>query len=208
MPRKKQPAQSPPPSFDDNQTPGDTLPAKNTTITKAKRGRPIDVDTSKPVSSPKKKKNKPGVRQQPATTATDDDIPAADASAASRPQPRHKGMPVTRPGTQKKAQPAGDAAAADGTSPLGDGQATEADEKQQRLAAALGNEDARVAEADQKLKERTEMARQVMLADQGHDLDISREEDIESDYAEENEPEVQQTRTSKVCDPNTHLPVL
>ena len=192
--RKKQPVSLPPP--ENNQEQADTnddelLPTAMTTTKKSKKGasqakrdRPADVDTSKSVSSPKRKKKKAGVLgviRQPLTGTDDDDDPVP--TVVRRPQPRLRRAPGTT-STAAKAQSTRDDVASKLTSVPED---TE-DEKRQRLAAALVDADTREAKADQQSKARNELARR-MLADQNPDdaMDSSEEEDTGSDNAEDAE---------------------
>jgi hypothetical protein len=186
--RRKQPASPPPP--ENNQEQVDTndneqLPTTTTRKQKpaAKRNRPADVDTSKPVSSPKRKKKKAGivgVIRQPLTEDTENDpIPAPPP--ARRPQPRLRKAPGAT-SMAAKAQSTGD----DVTSNLASLPEDTDNEKQQRVAAALIDAGVKATQANQKSKERGDLARR-MLADQNRDdaTDSSEEEDAGSNDAEQ-----------------------
>jgi hypothetical protein len=136
-------------------------------LAETKRNRPANVDASKPVNSPKRKKKKAGpvgVIQQPLADDDDDEpVPAP----VRRPQPRLRKAPAA-------------------TSNLASHPEDTEDEKRQHLAIALIDADANVARAAQSLKEQGELARR-MLADQNRDdtMESSEEEDAESDGAVE-----------------------
>jgi hypothetical protein len=199
MARRKQQATGSPPPSESHQTlvdDGVSEPPTRMTTKSAnrKRNRPTDVEASKPVSSPTKKKSKAGTRQQLPTTANEETASDAEALVpppAPRPRPRRKGAAPTE-NTESDKPVAADTASLPRGKAQKKSQAVE-DEKQLLLAAAMEDEDAKAVEDEENAKERTEMARRLFINQtRTTNEGIQSAEDVfreESSYNEDNNGE-------------------
>jgi hypothetical protein len=164
----------------------------------SKRNRPADVEASKSINSPPRKKNKPGTHMQLSSTIQTDDketTAAALAPSCSRPQLHsRRAQPAATSTTHKNAQASEDSEAS-GTSASSDNNILVENANHQRLADALADEDARAAGAEQVQKERAAMAHS-LFADQNWKVDSSGEDD---DY--EDAPVMKCSEESKVWVP-------
>jgi hypothetical protein len=224
MARKKQVISETPPSSQDLQTlDGDGVaerPTKTTTTKNpsGKRIRPTYVEASKPVSSPQKKKKKGSARQPKA--ANEDPTSDVDAPAPPeppRPRPRRKGVAVTKTAQAIENDTAGRASGPQGKGLQGKGPKV-SNEKQQLLADALVDEDAREAAVEENTKKRGEMARH-LFAEQSLAADSSAEDSSEDSLEDsledspEDEPQPKDSGVHKVCehyivpDTNFYIPL-
>jgi hypothetical protein len=161
-----------------------------------KRVRPADVEASKPVNSPPKKRTKPGTHLQlTSTIETDDDETAAALPARSRshPRPRLRGAALTTSTAYENAQ-VSEGVDAGGDSPSDDDITPLENTRRQRLADALADEDARATGTELVRKERVAMAR-AQFAARSSEVDNG-EEDLGSD--DEDVPATKGSEASKV----------